>query len=372
MHPEQMSPLYQRYAARTMHRLDTFPERVENIVQAVAKTRPEPGAALVEWDPPSVGPGEVLIRVAAASICGTDVHIYSWDNWAQSRIKLPQILGHEHAGYVETVGPEVHHVQPGDYVTAETHIYCGRCYLCQTGNAHICRHMEILGVDRDGTFAEYLAVPESVVWKNDPQLAPRVATVMEPFGNAVHVVMKAEVPAKTVVIIGDGPTGLLAAGVARAAGAAAVWTVGLLDYRLQIASQLGADSIVNASGEDPVSTVKRQTDGLGADVVLEMSGADVALPQALEIVRPGGRIIAFGIPSRPLTLNTSDVVFKEVELLGAVGRRIFATWHHSQRFLSQVDVERVITDEFPLSRWQEGMDKVLRREAIKVVLYPGA
>ncbi len=354
-----------------MHSLNTLPERDGTIVQAVAKTRPEPGAELVECDTPTPGPGEVLIRVAAASICGTDVHIYAWDDWAQSRINLPQILGHEHAGYVESVGPAVRHVKPGDYVTAETHIFCGRCFLCQTGDAHICRNLEILGVDRDGTFAEYLTVPESVVWHNDPQLPPKVATLMEPFGNSVHVVMKAEVAAKTVVIIGDGPTGLLAAAVARAAGAAAVWNVGLLDYRLEIAAELGAEETMNASHENPVELVRRLTEGLGADVVLEMSGSEVALRQALEIVRPGGRIIAFGIPSAPLTLSMADVVFKEVDLQGLVGRRIFDTWHQAMRFLPRVNVERVITDELPLSRWQEGMDKLVNRQAIKVVLYPG-
>ncbi|MFO8033798.1 MAG: L-threonine 3-dehydrogenase [Candidatus Bipolaricaulota bacterium] len=340
-------------------------------MHAIAKTKPETGAELVQWNPPTPGRGEVLIRVSAASICGTDVHIYTWDDWAQSRIRIPQILGHEHAGRVESVGPEVHHVKPGDYVTAETHIFCGRCFLCQTGNAHICRNVEILGVDRDGTFAEYLAVPESVVWHNDPQLPPKVATLMEPYGNSVHVVMKAEVAAKTVVIIGDGPTGLLAAGVAQAAGASAVWNVGLLDYRLQVAAELGAEATVNASRDDPVAMVRRWTEGLGADVVLEMSGSEVALKQALEMIRPGGRIIAFGIPSRPLTLNAADLVFKGVEILGVVGRRIFDTWHQAMRFLPQVDVARIITDELPLSRWQEGIDKLLNRQAIKVVLYPG-
>ncbi len=340
-------------------------------MQAVAKTKPQPGAELVQWETPSPGPGEVLIRVAAASICGTDVHIYTWNEWAQSRIRPPQILGHEHAGCVEAVGPEVRHVKPGDYVTAETHIYCGQCFLCHTGNAHICRNVEILGVDRDGTFAEYLVVPENVVWRNDPQLPPKVATLMEPFGNSVHVVMKAAVAAKTVVIIGDGPTGLLAAGVAQAAGAAAVWTVGLLDDRLELASELGAQQTVNAAHADPVTEVQRLSDGLGADVVLEMSGAGVALQQAVDMVRPGGQIIAFGIPSQPLTLNTADVVFKEVDLQGLVGRRIFETWHQAVRFLPQVDVERLITDELPLHSWQEGMDKLLERRAIKVVLYPG-
>lgn len=346
-------------------------EGVEATVRAVAKTREEPGAELVEVDPPTPGPGEVLVRVAAASICGTDIHIYNWDEWARSRIRVPQILGHEHAGYIEEVGPEVHHFHPGDYVTAETHIYCGQCYLCHTGAAHICRNLEILGVDRDGTFAEYLVVPESVLWKNDPALPPKVATVMEPFGNSVHVVMRADVPAKTVAITGDGPTGLLAAGVARAAGAASIWLSGLLDARLEMAEALGAHATINAAHDDPVEVVRRGTDGLGADVVLEMSGSPVAIEQALEMVRPGGRIVAFGIPSRPLTLNMADVVFKEVQVLGVVGRRIFSTWHEAARFLPHVDVARVVTDTYSLDEWQLGMERAVRREAVKVVLYPG-
>lgn len=340
-------------------------------MKAVLKKKPEPGAELADVDVPTPGPGEVLIKVAATSICGTDVHIYEWNAWAQSRIHLPQIMGHELAGFVEEVGPEVHSVSPGDYVSAETHIYCGRCYLCHIGKAHICRNVEILGVDRDGAFAEYIVVPERVVWKNDSSIPPKVAAVQEPFGNAVHAIQRAEVAGKRVLIFGDGTIGLMACGVAKALGAHSVWLVGLVEERLELARALGADETVNAREEDPVAKVLRWTGELGADAVLELAGAAAALTQGLETVRPGGRLIAFGLPPGEVPLDIPKLVFKEVELIGVVGRHIFGTWEEASRLLSRIDLSPLITHELPLSRFREGFEKLLARKAIKVVLYPG-
>jgi len=340
------------------------------IVHAIVKSTAQPGAQLVQTEPQPPGEGEALVKVTATSICGTDVHIYTWDPWAQSRVRVPLILGHEQAGIVEEVGPGVARVAPGDHVSAETHIYCGRCYLCETGKPHICQNLEILGLDRDGSFAEYLTVPERVLWKNDPTLPPAIASIQEPFGNSVHVAMAGEVPTKTVAILGDGPTGLLAAGVCRALGAFRVWLVGLLDYRLEVARRLGAHGTINARSEDAVAQVMGWTDDLGPDVVLEMSGSEAALRQAIAMVRPGGRIIAFGIPSHSPQLDLASVVFKEVELIGVVGRLIFETWHQAARLLPLVDVAAVITDELPLRDWEHGMKRMVDREAIKVILYP--
>lgn len=337
---------------------------------AIAKTAAEPGAHMIQRDPTPPGEGDVLIKVTATSICGTDVHIYNWDAWAQSRIRVPLILGHEQAGIVEEVGPGVTRVAPGDHVSAETHIYCGRCYLCETGKPHICQYLEILGLDRDGSFAEYLTIPERVLWKNDPTVPPAVASIQEPFGNSVHVAMAGEVSTKNVLIMGDGPTGLLAAGVCRTLGASRVWLAGLLDYRLEVARRLGAHRTINAGSEDVVSQVLGWTEGLGADVVLEMSGSEAALKQAIALVRPGGRIIAFGIPSHSPQLDLAAVVFKEAELMGVVGRLIFDTWHQAARILPLVDVTAVITDELPLRDWEHGMKRMVQREAIKVILYP--
>ena len=340
-------------------------------MKAVVKTKPEPGAELQEVDAPTPGPGEVLIKIAATSICGTDLHIYEWNDWAKSRIRIPQIMGHEFAGYVEEVGAEVHTVSPGDYVSAETHIYCGKCFLCHIGKAHICRNVEILGVDRDGSFAEYIVVPERVVWKNALDLPPKVASIREPFGNAVYAIKRAQVAGKRVLIFGDGTIGLMACAVAKALGAYSVWLVGLVKRRLELARALGADEAVNARAADPVAQVRKWTEGLGADVVLEMAGAEAAFRQALEAVRPGGRLIAFGLPPREVPLDIPQLVFKEVEVVGVVGRHIFGTWEQATRLLSRLDLSPLVTHELPLSEFQLGFEKLLRREAIKVVLYPG-
>jgi threonine 3-dehydrogenase len=340
-------------------------------MKAVRKEKPGPGAKLTDVDVPTPGPGDVLIKVIATSICGTDLHIYEWNPWAQSRIRPPLIMGHELAGYVEEVGPEVHSPSPGDYVSAETHIWCGHCYLCHIGAAHICRNVEILGVDRDGAFAEYIVVPARVVWRNDPSLPPKVASIQEPFGNAVHAVKRAEVAGKRVLIFGDGTIGLMACAVAKALGAHSVWLVGLVEERLELARTLGADETINARQSDPVAQVEKWTGGLGADVVLEMAGAATALTQGLEAVRPGGRLIAFGLPPQAVPLDIPQLVFKEVEVVGVVGRRVFATWEEAARLLARLDLSPLITHELPLSRFQEGFARLSARQAIKVVLYPG-
>jgi len=350
--------------------MDVAARKGDKPMKAVVKAKPEPGAELQDVDTPTPGPGEVLVRVAATSICGTDLHIYEWNEWARARIVPPQIMGHELAGYVEEVGAEVHSVAPGDYVSAETHIYCGNCYLCHIGKAHICRNLAILGVDRDGAFAEYIVVPERVIWKNNATLPPAVASIQEPFGNAVHAVQRAEVAGKRVVIFGDGTIGLMSCAVAKALGAHSVWLVGLSEARLALGRKLGADEVIDARGTDPVALVRKWTGGLGADVVLEMAGAQAALTQGLAAVRPGGRLIAFGIPPGAVPLDIPQVVFKEVEIVGVVGRHIFGTWEQASRLLSRLDVSPVITDELPLSDYERGFAKLLRREAIKVVLYP--
>ncbi|HIE47886.1 TPA: L-threonine 3-dehydrogenase [Candidatus Bipolaricaulota bacterium] len=340
-------------------------------MKAVVKAKPEPGAELKDVDVPTPGPGEVLIRVAATSICGTDLHIYEWNDWAKSRIRIPQIMGHELAGYVEELGPEVRSLSPGDYVSAETHIYCGRCFLCHIGKAHICRNLAILGVDRDGAFAEYIVVPERVIWKNDPALPPAVASIQEPFGNAVHAVKRAGVAGKRVLIFGDGTIGLMSCAVAKALGADAVWLVGLVDRRLELARALGADRTINAGREDPVGLVRRWTGGLGAEAVLEMAGAEAAFRQALEAVQPGGRLIAFGLPPGEVPLDVPKLVFKEVEIIGVVGREIFSTWEEAARLLARIDLSPVVTHELPLAEFRRGFEVLFRREAIKVILCPG-
>lgn len=339
-------------------------------MKAVAKAKAGEGLELVETETPRPGPGEVLIKVAAASICGTDLHIYSWDEWSRSRITPPRILGHELCGHIEEVGPGVEEFAPGDYVSVESHIYCGRCYMCRTGRAHLCENVRIIGVDRDGAFAEYIVVPQRVLWRNDPALPARIAALQEPFGNAVHAVKRAEVGGKLVAVFGDGPIGIFACAIAQVLGARGVWLVGLSKARLDTGKKLGADEVIDASRTDPLAELRRLSGGRGVDVILEMSGASAAWENALRAVRPGGRVVAFGLSKGAIPWELNTVVFNEIEIIGVVGRLIFETWYETQKLLAELDISPAVTDELPLEDFEVGFEKLFRREAVKVVLYP--
>ncbi len=238
-------------------------------MKAVMKKKPASGAEMVRVDIPEIGARDILVKVKATSICGTDLHIYEWNAWAQRRIKPPRIMGHEFGGEVVEVGKDVTFVSIGDHVSAETHIVCGKCFQCRTGQAHVCQNVKILGVDTDGSFAEYVALPEENAWKNDKSLPPEIASIQEPFGNAVHTVFSEDVAGKTVAVFGLGPIGICAVAICRAAGAAHVFAIGRKnDYRLNLAKKMGADTIIKSNEQDAVKIVKEATDGAGVDVSL--------------------------------------------------------------------------------------------------------
>ncbi|MCL6550057.1 MAG: L-threonine 3-dehydrogenase [Acidothermus cellulolyticus] len=340
-------------------------------MRALVKSAPAPGAELREVDTPVPGPGEVLVKVKVASICGTDLHIYEWNRWAEGRLRTPLVFGHEFAGHVVALGPGVTGVEVGLYVSAESHVICGVCYQCRTGQAHICRRCSILGVDRPGCFADYVAIPAANLWPNPPDLPPEVASIQEPFGNAVDTVFAGEVPGHAFLVIGCGPIGLMAVALLRASGARLVVVADLSDYRLDLASRLGADVTVNASRQDTVAEVLRLTGGEGVDAVLEMSGARAAVPQALRAVRNGGRVTLLGLPSGPVELDLSeDFVFKGVTMQGITGRHIFQTWYKTQAFLvsGRVDARTLITHSFPLERFKEAFELGLSGRCGKIVL----
>ncbi|HUU46731.1 MAG TPA: L-threonine 3-dehydrogenase [Acidobacteriota bacterium] len=347
-------------------------------MKAVVKTRPEIGAELIDVDMPRVDPDQVLVRVLATSICGTDVHIYEWEPWAQSRIgaeRLPQILGHELAGEVVEVGAAVHTVKPGDYISAETHIPCGHCPQCLTGQMHICHNLKIFGVDRDGCFAEYAVVPETVVWKNDRSIPPEFTAVQEPLGNAVYCALVEPVAGRTVMVVGDGPTALFAVGVARTAGAARVVLAGMEPARLDIARRMGADQVINVLEDDPVRTILDTTGGIGMDVVLEMAGNQKAIDAAFRCVRKGGRVSAFGIPSGSVALDWNNaVVLRGVTVYGINGRLMFDTWITVRNLLAsgRLDISPVVTHKLPLSDYAKGFDLMIKspKTCGKVVLFP--
>lgn len=330
-------------------------------MRAVVKTSPRSGAEVRQVPLPKIGPNEALVKVKATTICGTDVHIYQWNEWAQGRIgpRVPQVMGHEFSGDVVEVGSEVHRVKPGDFVSAETHIPCTHCVQCLTGQMHICSNLKILGVDRDGCFAEYIAVPELVLWRNDPKIPPEAAAAQEPLGNAVYATLVEPVSARSVLIYGDGPAGLFAAGVARASGAARVYLAGLSPYRLQIGKRMGADVILDVSKDKVEEVILDETRGVGVDVVLDMVGRQSVLDQGLKLVRKGGRYSAFGLPDGRLSIDLNNgVIFKGVRLLGINGRIMFETWVQVSNLLAsgRLDISPVLTHKMRLEEFNQGFD----------------
>jgi threonine 3-dehydrogenase len=340
---------------------------------AVVKAEAAPGADLREVKIPGIGLTDVLVKVKVASVCGTDLHIYNWNPWAQHRIHPPLIPGHEFCGAVAAVGAEVTTVKEGDFVSAEMHVNCGKCYQCRTGEGHICQNVKIIGVDADGAFAEYVKIPESNIWKLDPAILPEYASILDPLGNAVHTVLAGEIAAKTVAITGCGPIGLFAIAVARAVGASTVFAIEVNDYRRRIAQKMKADYVLDPSTQDVKQIVFDITSGLGVDVVLEMAGHPDAVRTAFDIVRRGGRISLLGLTSKPITLNFSeDIIFKGITVQGINGRRMYQTWYQMQALLKagKLDLHPVITDRLPMKDFSKGMDRLRTGEASKILLYP--
>ncbi len=340
---------------------------------AVVKAKPAPGADIRNVKVPEIGLTDVLVRVKVASVCGTDLHIYNWDSWAQHRIHPPLIPGHEFCGEVAAVGAEVTTVTEGDFVSAEMHVNCGKCYQCRTGEAHICQNVKIIGVDADGAFAEYVRIPESNIWKLDPAIPHEYASILDPLGNAVHTVLAGEIAAKTVAITGCGPIGLFAIAVARAVGAATVFAIEVNPYRRKIATQMKADYVLDPRNDDVKQVVFDRTSGLGVDVVLEMAGHPDAIRTAFDIVRRGGRISLLGLTSRPVSLNFSeDIIFKGITIQGINGRRMYQTWYQMQALLKagKLDLHPVITDRLSMKDFSKGMERLRTGEASKILLYP--
>lgn len=347
-------------------------------MRALRKTAAGPGAELVEVAVPTPGEGEVLVRVHGTSVCGTDLHIYEWNEWAAGRIpRLPMTFGHEVAGTIEAVGDEVHHLQPGSFVAAETHIADWLCPTCRRGRPHICENLRILGVDTEGAFAEYVVIPAVNAWVVGEGIAPDVASIMEPFGNAVHATFGTEggedLATNPVAVIGCGPIGLFAVGIVRAAGAWKVIAIEPNDERRALAAKMGADLLVDPKSEDPVEAVMAATSGVGVEVVLEMSGNDRAIDQGTRMLARGGRMSMLGLPDRPVSLDLNDqVIFKEARVLGITGREMFRTWQQTTTLLStgRVDVSPVITHRFDLDRFAEAFEVVASGHAAKVILFP--
>ena len=344
-------------------------------MRAIRKREAAEGLALEEVPVPEPGADEVLVQIEAASICGTDLHIKRWDTWSSERVRPPLTLGHELCGTVVAVGRHVRDVSEGDYVSAESHVTCGVCFECRTGRAHMCERTRILGVDRDGGFADYVSIPASVVWRNDrTKIPPELACLQEPFGNAVFATSTQDLAGRAVAVLGCGPVGLFAIAIARAFGAGRLLASDHVPFRMGLALELGADAVVNvAEVEDVPAWFVEQNEGVGMGVVFEMSGALKAIHDAFEIVRHGGNVVLFGIPSQPATIDVAEsLIFKNLTVSAVNGRQIWETWYTTRWLLEHgvVDLRPLITAEMPLERFEEAFALLETGDACKIVLRP--
>jgi threonine 3-dehydrogenase len=340
-------------------------------MKAVLKATPGPGLELRKVPDPAPADGEVLLQVRATSLCGTDSHIYQWDGWAQQRIHPPRVLGHEMYGEVVEVGEGVTTVKVGDRIAAESHVTCGKCFQCRTGNGHVCKNYTILGIDRDGSFAEYVRLPEQVCWKTPDEVPAELACLQESLGNSVHTVLTEDVTGHTLLVTGCGPTGLFAIAVARTAGASRILATDVSDYRLALARQVGADLAFNPQKLD-ASVIFDETDGEGVDAALEMSGHASALHLCFRAVKNAGRVALFGIPSGPVSLDlASEVIFKGVRVHGITGRRLFETWYRlGGLFQAGLDIRPILTHTMPLEQFEKGFEVMRSGQCGKVVFVP--
>lgn len=344
-------------------------------MRAIVKKDPAPGASLERVDVPGCGPEEVLLRVRAASICGTDLHIYRWDRWAQSVIRPPLIFGHEIAGEVVEAGRKVEGLAPGDLVSVESHIPCGKCYQCRHDLRHICDHLKIVGVHRPGGFAEYVSLPAVCAWKNPPGMPADTAALLEPLGNAVYAASEAQVAGQTVAVFGCGPAGLFTVAAAKALGAVKVLAIDINPHHLELARLMGADELLDGANPDLMARLESHGDGAGLDIAIDMSGNPQAIVTALRSLRKGGTFVAFGIPPGPLELNlANDVILTGRRILGIVGRHMFRTWELMRRLMDsgKLDPSPLITHRFALEEYEQAfeMRAASDRPVGKVLLYP--
>lgn len=352
---------------------------MSGLMRAALKNAPEKGCTVMDAEIPAPTDNEVLIKVIRASVCGTDRHIYFWDEWSQNRIKPPLIFGHEGCGEVVEVGPNVKSIKPGDFVSAETHIPCGFCYQCRTGGQHLCQNLKILGVDTNGMFAQFAKFPETVCWKNPSDMNPDHASILEPFGNAVYTVMETGVSAKEILITGDGPIAAFAVGIAKAVGATKIFVTGLVEPLLEITRKMGATHVMNVLKiNDPVSYIMDNTGGEGVDAVLEMSGAQQAIDLGFKVVKKLGTFTMFGISaSNQISLPMNEgVIFKGVKIIGINGRKMFQTWYQGRNLISSglVDPSPVITHTMPLAEVGKACEMIAERDRVasKITIDPWA
>ncbi len=340
-----------------------------NFMKALAKTKPEPGLQLVDVPEPAIGINDVLIRVQRTGICGTDLHIYKWDAWAQKTIPVPMVVGHEFVGEIVAVGGNVNDFTVGDVVSGEGHVVCGRCRNCMAGRRHLCADTKGVGVNRPGAFAEYLSLPMTNVWQHSPGVDRDVASIFDPFGNAVHTALSFPVLGEDVLITGAGPIGIMAAAIVKHAGARFVVVTDVNDYRLALAKKMGATVALNVRTGNVRDVQKQLGMKEGFDVGLEMSGNPVAFRDLIDNMCHGGKIAMLGIPAEQMAIDWNKVVFNMLTIKGIYGREMYETWYQMSVMLeSGLNIAPVITHRLPYTEYESGFAAMKSGECGKVIL----
>lgn len=338
-------------------------------MKALSKLKAEEGLWMTDVPEPEVGPNDIKVKIRKTAICGTDVHIYNWDEWSRKTIPVPMVIGHEYAGEIVEFGPEVRGFTIGDRVSGEGHITCGHCRNCRAGRRHLCRNTIGVGVNRQGCFAEYLVVPAVNAFKLPDSISDELAAIFDPFGNAVHTALSFDLPGEDVLISGAGPIGIMAAAVCRHVGARFVVITDVNDYRLDLAKKMGATRTVNVSRENLTDVMRELGMTEGFDVGLEMSGARSAFSTLLKVMNHGGRVALLGIPPSDVTIDWNDVVFKGLFIKGIYGREMFETWYKMAALLqSGLDISPVITHRFSAGDFQKGFEVMRSAHSGKVIL----
>ncbi len=338
-------------------------------MKALVKAKAEPGLWLQDVPEPSTGINDVLIKVDKTGICGTDMHIHKWDAWAQRTIPVPMVVGHEFVGRVVEVGSNVTDFHPGEIVSAEGHVVCGRCRNCLAGRRHLCKDTVGIGVNRTGAFAEYISVPMTNVWHHAPGIDPEVASIFDPFGNAMHTALSFDLLGEDVLITGAGPIGVMAVAIAKHAGARHVVITDVNDYRLDLAKRLGADVALNVNHSNLNGVLTQLHMKEGFDVGLEMSGSPAAFSTLIDAMAHGGKIAMLGIPAEPMPIDWNKVIFNMLTIKGIYGREMYETWYKMTVMLeSGLDIKPVITHRFGADEFEKGFEVMKTGHSGKVVL----
>jgi threonine 3-dehydrogenase len=342
---------------------------MQSTMKALVKSRAEPGIWLESAPVPAAGTNEVLVRIHQTGVCGTDLHIYNWDDWAQRNIRVPRIIGHEFVGEIAAIGPGVSGFETGDRVTAEGHINCGHCRNCRAGKRHLCNRAIGIGGGRDGAFAEYIVLPASNLWKVHPEIPSAMAVIMDPFGNAVHTALSFELIGEDVLITGAGPIGIMAAAVCAFAGARHVVITDVNDYRLELADRLANCRSVNITRESLDDVVQELKMSNGFDVGMEMSGSPPAFNDLIRHMYHGGHIGLLGFLPPTTEISWDEIIFKGLHLKGIYGREMFETWYRmSQLLRSGLDISGVITHVYPVADYHQAFEVVQSGQCGKVLL----